>query len=65
MVLKTYYTTAATIFLLVGLSHVARLIFGWQAIMAGIEVPLWYSLGAAAIALYLASRGFYFRSRCE
>lgn len=65
MRLKTYYTTVATVFLLIGVLHTVRFIMGWEALVAGYEIPVWFSIGAAVIALYLASRGFYFRSRCE
>jgi hypothetical protein len=65
MRLMTYYTTVATIFLLIGILHAARFILRWEAIIAGYTIPIWFSLGAAVIAFYLSGRGFYFRSLCE
>lgn len=54
---KTFSLIAAVIFLVVGLVHALRLIFGWHAEVNGWIVPLWVSWVALVIALYLASEG--------
>jgi hypothetical protein len=65
MRLGTYYTTTATIFTIIGILHGVRLIQGWPATVAGVQIPLWISGAAVVIAIYLAARGFYFRSKCS
>ena len=55
---KTYYTTAATIFAIVALAHLARAIQGWEAVVAGVVIPVRFSWVAVALAGYLAIRGF-------
>lgn len=55
---QTYYRSVSVIFLVIGVLHVARLAYGWEAIIAGVEIPLWASAVAAVIAGYLAVRGW-------
>lgn len=58
MLLKIYLKTAGTIFLIIALLHLLRLIFGWSAVMEGWSVPLWLSGVALVVAGYLAYEGF-------
>ena len=55
---KAYLKTAGTIFLIIAVLHLLRLIFGWNAVMEGWNVPLWLSGVALVVAGYLAYEGF-------
>lgn len=55
---KTYYQTVSIIFLIIGVAHAARALNGWEAVIAGVVVPIWASWAAVAIAGYLAVRGW-------
>ena len=44
----------AGLFLLIGVLHTMRLVFGWQVMIGGIEIPFWVSVLALAAALSLA-----------
>jgi hypothetical protein len=48
---------ASTIFLIVAVAHALRLVFKWQVIVAGWQVPMWLSAVAFVIAVYLAYEG--------
>jgi hypothetical protein len=58
---QTYYTVVSIIFLIVATLHVVRALMGWEAIIAGVSVPVWCSWVGAVLAGYLAVRGFTFR----
>jgi len=49
---------AGAIFLIVAVVHALRLLFKWQVIVAGWQVPMWVSAVAFIIATYLAYEGF-------
>lgn len=55
---KTYYEVTSLIFLIVAVLHAMRLLYGWDAVIGGVMVPLWASWAAVLIAGYLAYRGF-------
>ncbi len=54
---------AGTIFLIVAVVHALRLVFKWQVIVAGWQVPLWVSAVAFVIGIYLAYEGLQIRKR--
>jgi len=54
---KTFLLTAGGIFSLIALLHILRLIFRWEAIIAGWVVPPWLSWVAMFIAGYLSYGG--------
>jgi hypothetical protein len=54
---------AGAIFLIVAVVHALRLIFQWQVIVAGWQVPLWVSVVAFVIAAYLAYEGLRMKKR--
>lgn len=60
---KTYYQSVAIIFFLIALAHLARLAYGWEAVIEGVTIPMWTSAAAAAIAGYLAVRGWQFSNK--
>lgn len=53
-----YYRVTATIFAVIALAHAARVVFGWEAIINDIEIPMYASYVAVLISGYLAFRGF-------
>lgn len=55
---RAFYITVASIFTLVALVHGARLLFGWDAFISNVEVPMWVSLIAVIGGAYFAIRGF-------
>jgi|HubBroStandDraft_4_1064222.scaffolds.fasta_scaffold731408_1 hypothetical protein len=54
---------AGGIFLTVAFVHALRLVFKWQVIFAGRQVPMWASAVAFVIAVYLAYEGLQTRKR--
>ena len=60
---QTYYYGVAGVFLVVAALHLARALGGWEAVIAGVEIPVWVSWVAVAIAGYLAVRGYQFGSK--
>ena len=54
---------AGAIFLTVAVVHALRLVFEWQVIVAGWQVPLWVSTVAFVIGIYLAYEGLQIRKR--
>ena len=55
---KAFLLVAAIIFLLVGLLHVLRLVYGWTVVIGGWSVPMWVSWVALIVAALLAYEGF-------
>ena len=53
----TYALATGLIFLLIALLHLARLIFGWEAIIGGWSLPTWISGVALLVAAYLGYEG--------
>ena len=57
----TFSLVASTIFLIVAVAHALRLVFKWQVIVAGWQVPMWLSAVALVIGVYLACEGLQIR----
>jgi hypothetical protein len=55
---KTYRTVTATLFLVVAIMHLLRIIFGWQVEIGGLSIPFWVSWLALPVAGALAYFGF-------
>ncbi len=55
---KTYNQVTCTIFLIVTGIHVLRLVLGWNANIAGWEVPMWFSVVAVVAGSFLAWSAF-------
>jgi hypothetical protein len=55
---RAYLLVTAVIFSLVALLHLARIGFGWSAVLAGWSVPMWLSWIALVVAGVLAYSGF-------
>lgn len=54
---KLFYKLMSYIFLFIGVLHLLRALYGWEATIAGVVIPVWVSFVASAVALYLAYRG--------
>lgn len=55
---KVYYKATATIFLVIAVLHLIRIVNGWEAELDGWAVPMWCSYVAVLVAGYLSYRGF-------
>lgn len=58
---KTFYSVTLIVFSLIALLHALRLVYGWNAVIAGWEVPMWLSGLAVILAGYLAYSAFKLR----
>jgi len=55
---KAFSFISGIIFLAVAVAHLSRIVFRWEAIVAGWPVPLVISWAAVFISGYLAFEGF-------
>ena len=51
-------TVTATLFLVVAIMHLLRIIFGWQVEIGGLSIPFWVSWLGVLVAGALAYLGF-------
>jgi len=54
---------AGTIFLIVAVVLALRLVFKWQVLVAGWQVPMWVSAVAFIMGVYLAYEGLQMKKR--
>ena len=57
---KAYYLSVSVIFAIIAVLHLARALYGWEAVIGGVSIPVWVSWAAVVIAGYLAVRGWQF-----
>jgi len=55
---RTYNLVTATLFLIIAVLHLLRVILGWPARIGGLDIPLWVSWLAILVAGGLAYCGF-------
>jgi hypothetical protein len=55
---KMFYKVAGAVFAIVGVLHLLRVLFGWNMVYAGWDVPGWLSLVAAVVLFYLSYTAF-------
>jgi hypothetical protein len=55
---KAYNTITAVLFLVIAVSHLLRIIFGWSAQIGGLDIPVWVSWLALVVCGTLAYFGF-------
>ena len=60
---KVFLAVSGTIFGLIALLHLARLVADWPARIGTFDVPLWFSWVGLAIAGYLAFSAFRLKGR--
>ncbi len=58
---NTYAIATGIIFFVIAFLHLLRLLYGWDATIAGWSVPKWVSGVALVIAGYLAYEGLRLR----
>ena len=58
---KTFFLVSGTIFGVIALLHLARLVAGWPAHIGTVDVPMWLSGVSVVIAGYLAFSAFRLR----
>ncbi len=58
---KYFYNVTLAVFSLIALLHAMRLVYGWSAVIGGLEVPMWLSGLAVILAGYLAYSAFKLR----
>lgn len=55
---KTYITITTAVFALITVLHLARIVYGWEAMIGGVEIPMWASWLAVLAAGALALKGW-------
>jgi hypothetical protein len=55
---KVYCLATATVFSVVGLVHLLRIILGWEAAIGGWTVPMWVSWLGLIVSAVFAYSGF-------
>lgn len=63
MTIRIYLFISGIAFLLLALFHALRLIFLWDTMIAGWEIPMWMSWVGSIAALCLAFFGFKLREK--
>lgn len=58
---QSFYNVTLVIFSLIALLHALRLVYGWNAVIGGWEIPFWVSYLALVLAGYLAYSAFKLR----
>jgi len=58
MTQKTFTQTAGVIFTIVTVLHLLRLLLGWEAVIGGWDVPVWFSWLALALSGFLSYTAF-------
>lgn len=54
----TFVLVVSWIFLLIGICHIGRLLYGWQVQIGDFMVPMWIYWLEAFVSLYLSYLGF-------
>jgi len=60
---QTFARAAGVIFLIIGLLHLARAVYGWSAVINGWHVPMELSWIVVLVAGYLAVQGLQLAKR--
>jgi hypothetical protein len=53
-----FYKVAGTVFAIVSLAHLARVVLGWNIVVGVYDIPLWLSLVAVVGAGFLSYSAF-------
>lgn len=60
---KVFFTVSGTIFGVIALLHLARILAGWPARIGTFEAPTWLSWVSMVVAGYLAFSAFRLKGR--
>lgn len=52
--MRSYLVVSGSVFGLIGLLHLLRILLGWHATVADYSVPTWFSIIAVGVFFYLA-----------
>jgi hypothetical protein len=55
---KIYYRVSGTVFAIVSLTHLARVVLGWDIVVGIYNIPSWLSLIAVVVSGYLSYSAF-------
>ena len=55
---RAYNAVTASLFLIVAVLHLLRIVFGWPAQIGGLQMPMWVSWVALVVTAALAYSGF-------
>lgn len=59
MKLQTFLILVGSVFGVIALLHLFRLLFQWEAVIGGWQVPLWFSWLGIIVAAYLSLVSFW------
>ena len=54
---KTYSLVTGVIFLIIAVMHALRIVYGWEAMIGGWAVPIWFSWIGVLLAGFLSYTG--------
>jgi hypothetical protein len=60
---RLYLRISGTVFGMVAILHLLRLLLGWQVVIGGYGFPMWFSWIGAFLAGFLAYEGFRLSKR--
>jgi hypothetical protein len=52
--MKPFTILAVVLFSLMSLAHILRLIYGWEVVLNGVQIPLWISAVGAVVTGVIA-----------
>ncbi len=55
---QTFHQVAGSIFFIIAVLHALRLAYGWEAVIGGWHVPMWFSGFGLLVAGFLAYAAF-------
>jgi hypothetical protein len=58
MKLNDFLQVVGSLFIVIAVLHVARLLMGWEIVIGGYAVPIWVSFIGAAVAGFLGYTAF-------
>jgi len=62
---KAYFAVTGSIFLVIAILHLFRIIFGWSPVVEGWAVPVWLSWVALVVAGWLGYEGLRFAGKAD
>ena len=55
---KSYFLVTATVFSVISILHLFRIVLGWEAVVGSWSIPMWLSWVAMIVTAVLAYYGF-------
>ena len=60
---KNYFKISGIIFAVVGVAHLLRVLLGWDVVIGGWSVPVWFSVIAVVILAFLSYTALKFAGK--